>query len=238
MSDRVCLVTGAAGGIGRAIVRRMARDGRRVVFTYLSREAEARALVAELGERVEALPCDLSQPGAAEALVRDVAERMGRLDEIVSNAAGKAEGPVGGVTAAHRALIEINLTAPIAMMDAARAVLPEGGAIVAISSINATRPPAGAAAYAASKSGLDGAVRAYARDLGQLGIRVNAVAPGLIELEERPRPQEIVDKVIAETPLGRVGRPEDIAAAVAFLLSQEAGFITGEILGVSGGYQL
>jgi 3-oxoacyl-[acyl-carrier protein] reductase len=181
---------------------------------------------------------DLSDPGAADRLIDDVLAREGRIDALVNNAAGLEQGPDGGLTQAHRDMIEVNLTAPIALMDRMRTVMGPGGAIVNISSLNAIRPPMGAAVYTATKGGLDAATAAFARELGPLGIRVNAVAPGLIEKPEAPRPKEIVEMVVKETPLGRTGTPEDIAGAVAFLLSEDAGFITGQVLAVSGGYRL
>jgi 3-oxoacyl-[acyl-carrier protein] reductase len=133
---------------------------------------------------------DLSRHGARRiALVDDVLAREGRIDALVNNAAGLEQGPDGGVTQAHRDMIEVNLTAPIALMDRMRTVMGPGGAIVNISSLNAIRPPMGAAIYTATKGGLDAATTAFARELGPLGIRVNAVAPGLIEKPEAPRPR-------------------------------------------------
>jgi 3-oxoacyl-[acyl-carrier protein] reductase len=233
---KLALVTGAAGGIGAATARRLASDGWQVVVTARSRMDQAVALAAEIGGR--AVAADLSQPGATDQLVDAVLAREGRIDALVNNAAGLEQGPDGGVTQAHRDMIEVNLSSPIALMDRMRNVMAPGGAIVNISSLNAVRPPVGAAVYTATKGGLDAATTAFARELGPGGIRVNAVAPGLIEKPEAPRPAEIVAMVVEQTPLGRTGTPEDIAGAVAFLLSEDARFITGQVLTVSGGYRL
>lgn len=232
----VALVTGAAGGIGAATARRLASDGWRVVLTARHRMEQAVALAEEIGGR--AIACDLSQPGAVDQLVDDILAREGRIDALVNNAAGLEAGPDGGVSQAHRDMIEVNLTAPISLMDRMRSVMPPGGAIVNISSLNAVRPPMGAAVYTATKGGLDAATTAFARELGPSGIRVNAVAPGMIEKAEAPRPPDVVSMVVEQTPLGRTGTPDDIAGAVAFLLSDDAAFITGHVLNVSGGYRL
>lgn len=233
---KVALVTGAAGGIGAAIATRLSADGWRVVLTANSRMSEAEALAVKIGAR--AVPCDLSNHGAAEALVDDVLAQEQRLDAFVNNAGAIELGPEGGLTQTHRDMVEVNFTGPMVLMDRMRTAMEQGGAIVNISSINAIRPPLGAAVYTATKGGLDAATTAFARDLGPLGIRVNAVAPGMIEKAEAPRPDDVVQTVIEQTPLGRTGTPEDIAGAVAFLLSEDASFITGHVLTVSGGYRL
>lgn len=233
---KTVLVTGAAGGIGAAVARRLAREGWRTVVTARSRWAEAEALARAIGGR--AVVADLARPGATDTLVDDVLAREGRLDALVNNAAGLEPGPDGSLTAAHRDMVEVNLTAPVALMDRMRHAMASGGAIVNVSSLNAVRPPDGAALYTATKGGLDAATAAFARELGPLGIRVNAVAPGLVEKEEAPRPAEMVETVVAQTPLGRIGRPGDIAGAVTFLLSEDAAFVTGQVLAVTGGYRL
>ncbi|MDA7963366.1 SDR family oxidoreductase [Ruegeria sp.] len=229
--DKVALITGGARGIGRAIVEDLCRD-HQVAFTWLTSEPEAM-------QGALALRSDLTQEGQAGAVVDQVIERFGRLDVIVNNAGLVRSTPKERFEAeAHRAVLDLNLLAPMALLAAALPHLKRGTSIVSISSMNAVLPPRDAATYGASKAALNLWTRAMAKELGPEGIRVNAVAPGAINIPEAPRPDDLTELFVKDTALGRVGAPDDIAKVVRFLASDAAGFITGEVLGVTGGYRL
>ena len=228
---RVALITGGARGIGRAIVADMARD-HDLAFTWSSTQPDA-------DPGLLAIRADFREDAAAGRVIDEVMTRFGRLDVIVNNAGIVAHTPRDSHDReAHRQIFDVNYLAPVALLTAALPHLRPGAAVVSISSVNAEMPPLDAVTYGASKAALNLWTRGMAKELGPLGIRVNAVAPGAIELPEAPRPPELVDQFVAETALGRAGVPQDIARAVRFLASDAAGFITGEILTVSGGYRL
>lgn len=232
---KVALVTGGARGIGRAIVEDLAQD-HALAFTWHSTPPSA--LLENCPEAV-AIRADLAEDAAAEAVVAQTLARFGRIDVIVNNAGVVASTPKEHIDrAAQRALLDVNLLAPVALLAAALPHLQPGAAIVSISSVNAELPPRDAALYGASKAALNLWTRAMAKELGPQGIRVNAVAPGPVNTPEAPRDAELTAALVALTALGRIGRPEDIARAVRFLVSEASAFITGEVLTVSGGYRL
>ncbi|WP_171130141.1 MULTISPECIES: SDR family NAD(P)-dependent oxidoreductase [unclassified Ruegeria] len=232
--DKVALITGGARGIGRAIVEELRRD-HQVAFTYLNSEPSEDLLQGN----ALAIRSDLTEEGQAEAVVAQVIARFGRLDVIVNNAGAVLMSPKEAFNwQDQQAILDLNLSVPAALLSAALPHLKAGAAIVNISSINAVLPPRGAATYGASKAGLNLWTRAMAKELGPEGIRVNAVAPGAINIPEAPRSEELTALFVKDTALGRIGKPEDIAKAVRFLASDAADFITGEILGVGGGYRL
>jgi len=229
---KVALVTGAARGIGRAIARNLARD-HAVAITWRS------TAPVDLPEGALAVQVDLTQDGAAEAVIAAVMARFGRLDVIVNNAGlVTASSTEAFDAAALGRMLHVNLLAAEALLVAALPHLQPGACVVNISSANAVLPPRGAALYGASKAGLNLWTRGMAKELGPRGIRVNAVAPGAVHLPEQPRPEELVALFAKDTALGRLASPDEIAQAVRFLAGDEAGFITGEILTVSGGYRL
>ncbi len=232
--DKVALVTGGARGIGRSIVEDLRRD-HRVAFTWLSTEPDP---VFE-GEGLQPIRSDLTQDGQPEAVIRDVVERFGRLDVIVNNAGLVRSTPKEIFDHEdHRAIVDLNLLVPAALLAPALPHLKPGAAIVSISSMNAVLPPKDAVIYGASKAALNLWTRGMAKELGPQGIRVNAVAPGAINIPEDPRPEDLTALFVEHTAMGRIGRPEDIAKAVRFLASDNAAFITGETLAVTGGYRL
>lgn len=221
----VALITGGTRGIGRAIVDAFAPD-HRVLASYNSTAPSSPS-------RVTYLQADLSDPEAPARLVDAVIRQFGRLDLIVNNA-GSLLSDAEDTGLNH----QINVAAPIALVDAALPHLTAGAGIINISSVNAVLPAMGAASYSASKAAVNTWTRGTAKALGPRGIRVNAVAPGAIERVESPRPPELVQQFVDMTALGRPGLPEDIASVVRFLASDAAGFITGEVITVSGGYRL
>ncbi|MDA5093884.1 SDR family oxidoreductase [Aliiroseovarius sp. KMU-50] len=234
---KTVLITGGARGIGRAIADDLVRD-HNVVLTYYSDKTPGKIFVAKNPGNI-AFRADLTDPEEPAEVVKMAVSAFGQIDAIVNNAGIVKETPVDEVDAARHAMIyQANVTAPAAIVAAALPHMSKGAAVVNIASVNATSPPASAGAYAASKAALVAMTKAQAKALGVRGIRVNAIAPGPIERDYAPRPDDVLNELRADSALGRVGVPQDIAGPTRFLLSDAAGFITGEVLTVSGGYRL
>lgn len=240
------LVTGAARGIGRAVVERFAAEGAAVVVADLDvAEAEAVAMtLREKGADAEALVLDVGEPSSVE----QVGERLGGLDLVVANAGIQTFAPAGELTAADwNRVLDINARGALLTLQLAAQNLVEGGAAVTVASIQALLPNPLSAHYAASKAAVLSLTKSFAAELAPRGIRVNAVAPGRIDtgLSDYGAAEvgrltgqnagEALQRRIATNPLGRIGRREEVAAAVAFLASTDASYITGECLNVCGG---
>lgn len=235
---KTALVTGGSRGIGRAIVTRFAKENWRVAFGYHSSQEAARALADETG--TIALPGDLADERQAERFLAEAIQQLCHVDALIINAGVSYTGLLTDMdTAQWDHLMHTNLRAAFLC---ARAVLPHmqrqgAGSIVMVSSIWGLRGAACEAAYSASKAGLIGLCQALAREAGPCGIRVNALAPGVIDTDMLSgyTPDEL-NELRRATPLGRLGTPQDVAAAAYFLCSGEASFITGQVLAVDGGY--
>lgn len=231
---RVVLVTGGARGIGAAIAEAFAADCD-VAFTWCTGADAADAMIAAHPGMLS-VQADFSDPEAPGKAVSAVIEKFGRVDVLVNNAAtGGASSSAEPDPGAIARLMQVNVTAPMALAAACLPAMPDGGAIINISSINATRPPAVAGAFAASKAALEAWAMSAAREFAPR-IRVNAVRPGLVERDYNPRPQEVLDRFVRDVPLGRPGTPQDIAPVVRFLASPDAAYITGECVTVGGGF--
>lgn len=229
---KVALVTGGARGIGLDIAKTLA-DRYKVVITWNTTRP------TDLPDGIGAYQIDLTQEGRCAELIEMITDAEGRLDLIVNNAGVVAMSPADTFdSGAYRHLLDVNLLVPHALLAAALPHLDTGTNIINISSVNAELPPRDAVLYGASKAALNLWTRGMAKELGPRGIRVNAVAPGAINIPEEPRSDELTQAFVDLTALGRIGRPQDIASAVAFLASDAASFITGTVLTVSGGYRL
>jgi 3-oxoacyl-[acyl-carrier protein] reductase len=240
LSGKVALVTGASRGIGRAIACTLAAQGATVVAAARGDHAnEVVAALAAMGQRAEAATLDVTDAAAVEQLPSDIVQRHGRIDIVVSNAGISRDQLLMRMKRADwDAVIGTNLTATFSLAQAAmRPMLKQrGGRIIAIGSVVGQTGNAGQSSYAASKAGLIGFAKALAREVATRGITVNVVAPGLIDTDmTRAMAEKAQIDWAAQIPLGRPGTPDDVAAAVCFLASDEAAYITGHVLAVNGG---
>ena len=240
--DRVALVTGGSRGIGRASALRLAGEGAHVAITYASRVAEAEAVVAEvrqLGRKALAVRCNVGDPAeVGEAVARARAE-LGPIDFLVhsgaiSNLADHAELTLDR----WRETIDVNLTGTYLIVFAVKdeMIRRRFGRIVTLSSVAAMLPRKAQIHYASAKAGVMAFTRCCAEAFAPHNVRVNCIAPGLIETEmAHVLPESRIREVVAATPMARLGRPEEIASLVRFLLSEESSFMTGETISASGG---
>ena len=237
LDGKVALVTGGSRGIGAAISRELARAGARVAVNYRSGQEAAEAIAAEIGGI--AIAANVGDPAEAQGLIDGVESELGDLDVLVNNAGITRDALIARMSDEDwEAVIETNLRGAFNTCRAvARKMLRRrSGAIVNLSSVVGVHGNPGQANYAASKAGIIGLTKALARELGVRGVRVNAIAPGYITTELTDvLTEEQTGLILGNTPLGRLGSPEDVATAVRFLCSDEAAFITGDVLLVDGG---
>jgi glucose 1-dehydrogenase len=243
LADRVAIVTGAGGGIGRAIARRFAAEGAAVVVADIVAEGatETGALIEESGGRARVVTMDVTRRDQVDALVEEAVDAFGRLDILVNNAAILGRTPLLDITdEVWERFMSVNLKGPFLCSQAAARwwVKQEAkGTIVNLASVESSIAFPEQVPYATTKGGILMMTRALALDLAGYGIRVNAVGPSTVDSHGRyANNAEMRAEYEALHPLGRLGRPEDIANAVLFLASDEADWITGEILHVDGGY--
>jgi 3-oxoacyl-[acyl-carrier protein] reductase len=242
LSGKCAVVTGGSRGIGRAIALRLAEQGADVAFSYKGNAAAAAETITAIeayGRRGLAIQADVAQPESAEALIKEVIAVFAKVDILVNNAGITRDDLIMRMSIdAWRDVIDTNLSGAFyATKAVTRPMLKaRGGRIINITSVSGQAGQMGQANYSSAKAGLIGLTKATARELASRGITVNAVAPGFVVTElTQDLPDELKAELIRRTPLGRFGETTEIANAVAFLASDEAAYITGQVLAVDGG---
>jgi 3-oxoacyl-[acyl-carrier protein] reductase len=237
--QQIAIVTGGSRGIGRAIAVDLAAHGYRMVITYKANDeaaAETLRLIREAGGQGEAVKFDVGNAAEAEGAVNDLVGRLERIDVLVNNAGVTADGlflmmPRRDWNAVIDTTLHgfFNMTKPVLRKMLRR----KSGSIVSLSSVSALVGNRGQANYAAAKAGLIAASRVLSSEVARLGVRVNVVAPGLVDTDMiRDAPMEHIKQMI---PMGRIGRPEEVAKVIRFLCSDDASYITGQVISVNGG---
>ena len=242
LEGKVAIITGGTRGIGKAIVMKLSEQGAKVALNYRKSSKEADALVNELkskGRDAIAVQADVSNFNQAQEMVKKVVDEFGSIDILVTNAGMNWDGVIWKMTEEQwDRVIEVDLKGTFNYIRAVAPYMREkkSGRIITITSINGLRGKFGQTNYSAAKGGVIGLTKACAKDLGKYGITANSVAPGFILTEMgESMPDEFKQVAINESALKKAGKPEDIANLVAFLASNEAGHITGEVIKVDGG---
>jgi 3-oxoacyl-[acyl-carrier protein] reductase len=243
LNGKVAVVTGASKGIGAEIARQLAAAGAAVVVNYSASKEGADRVVADItkaGGKAIAVQANVAQPTDISKLFAEAKKAFGRVDILVNNAGVYEFAPLEAITPEHfHKQFDLNVLGLLLATQEAVKHMGEGGSIINISSVVTTLTPPASAVYSGTKAAVDAATRALAKELGPKKIRINSINPGMVETEGTHSASiigsDFQKTVEAATPLGRIGKPQDIAPAVVFLASQGASWITGETLFISGG---
>ncbi len=246
LAGKVAVVTGASKGIGASIAKHLADEGAAVVVNFASSREGADRVVAEItgkGGKAIGVQANVAKEGDIRRLFAEAKKAFGPLDILVNNAGVYEFAPLENVTAEHfHKMFDLNvLGLLLASQEAVKHFGPAGGNIVNISSVAATSAPATTSVYSATKAAVDAVTRSLAKELGPRNIRVNAINPGMVETEGVHAAgianSDFRKQTELQTPLGRIGQPQDIAPAAVFLASADSGWITGETLHIAGGFR-
>jgi 3-oxoacyl-[acyl-carrier protein] reductase len=246
LAGKVAVVTGASKGIGASIAKHLAAEGAAVVVNYASSRTGADKVVAEIagaGGKAVAVQGDVSRKQDVAHLLAETHKNFGRLDILVNNAGVYEFSPLEQISEEHfHKQFNLNVLGPIlATQEALKHFSPEGGSVINISSVVGVNPLAGAAVYSATKGAVDAVTKSLAKELGARKIRVNSINPGMIETEGVRSAgiigSDLQKQVVAQTPLGRIGQPDDIGKIATFLASDDSGWMTGETFVAGGGFR-
>jgi 3-oxoacyl-[acyl-carrier protein] reductase len=245
LESKIAVVTGASKGIGAAIAKSLAAEGASVVVNYASSKTGADAVVAAItaaGGRAVAVPGDVSKAGEAQGIIQAAIQNYGRLDILVNNSGVYEFAPIEAITEEHfHRHFNINVLGLLLVTQAAVKYLGEAGSIINIGSVVSRITPPNNAVYSGTKAAVDAITGVLSRELGPKKIRVNTVSPGIVETEGTHSGgfigSEFEKAALAQTPLGRIGQPSDIASIAVFLASEDSAWLTGERLLASGGFR-